>query len=61
MIYSFWHSQQSAIILCSEKDMVKMKRVSLDNRILYTKVEVEFMSGERELLNALSKVLHLDS
>lgn len=54
-------SQQSAIILCSEKDMVKMKRVSLDNRILYTKVEVEFMSGESELLNALSKVLHLDS
>ena len=54
-------SQQSAIILCSEKDMVKMKRVSLDSRLLYTKVKVEFMSGEIELLGALSKVLHLAS
>lgn len=54
-------SQQSSIILCSEKDMVKMKRVSLDSRILYTKVKVEFMSGETELLGALSKVLHLAS
>lgn len=54
-------SQQSAIILCSEKDMVKMKRVSQDGRILFTKVKVEFISGEKELLGALSKVLHLDS
>lgn len=53
-------SQQSCIILCSEKDMVKMKRVSLDSRILYTKVKVDFMSGEKELESALSKVLHLD-
>ncbi len=53
-------SQQSAIILCSEKDMVKMKRVSLDSRILFTKVKVEFMSGEKELLAGLSKVLELD-
>jgi tetraacyldisaccharide 4'-kinase len=54
-------SQQSAVILCSEKDMVKMKRVSLDGRILFTKVKVEFMSGENELLQELSKVLRLDS
>jgi tetraacyldisaccharide 4'-kinase len=54
-------SQQSAIILCSEKDMVKMKRVSLDSRILFTKVKVEFISGESELLQGLSKVLRLDS
>jgi tetraacyldisaccharide 4'-kinase len=54
-------SQQSAIILCSEKDMVKMKRVSLDSRILFTKVKVEFISGESELNDRLSKVLHLDS
>ncbi len=54
-------SQQSAIILCSEKDMVKMKRVSLDGRILFTKVKVDFLSGERELTNQLSKVLRLDS
>jgi tetraacyldisaccharide 4'-kinase len=52
-------SQQSSIILCSEKDMVKMKRVSLDSRILYTKVKVEFISGEKELVSALSKSLHL--
>jgi tetraacyldisaccharide 4'-kinase len=54
-------SQQSAIILCSEKDMVKMKRVSLDTRILCTKVKVEFISGELELLSGLRKVLRLDS
>jgi len=52
-------SQQSAVIICSEKDMVKMKRVSLDSRILYTKVKVEFLTGEKELLAALGKVLHL--
>jgi tetraacyldisaccharide 4'-kinase len=50
-------SQQSAMIICSEKDMVKMKRVSLDSRILYTQVKVEFLSGEKELLGSLSKVL----
>src|SRR5690606_1184157 len=44
-------SQQSAIILCSEKDMVKMKRVSLDSRILFNKVKVEFISGENEVLS----------
>lgn len=54
-------SQHSSIILCSEKDMVKMKRVSLDNRILFTKVKVDFISGEKELLNGLCKVLQLDS
>lgn len=54
-------SQQSAIILCSEKDMVKMKRVSLDSRILFIKVKVEFLSGEQEILTQLSKVLHLES
>jgi tetraacyldisaccharide 4'-kinase len=54
-------SQQSAIIICSEKDMVKIKRVSLDSRILFTKVKVEFISGEKELSQGLSKVLHLDS
>jgi tetraacyldisaccharide 4'-kinase len=54
-------SQQSAIIICSEKDMVKMKRVSLDSRILFTKVKVEFISGENELIQGLSKVLQLES
>ncbi|HXH32509.1 MAG TPA: tetraacyldisaccharide 4'-kinase [Bacteriovoracaceae bacterium] len=54
-------SQQSCIILCSEKDMVKMKRVSLDSRILFTKVKVEFLSGETDLLKALRKVLHLEA
>ncbi len=54
-------SQQSAVIMCSEKDMVKMKRVSLDSRILFIKVKVEFISGEKELRSTLSKVLHLDS
>jgi tetraacyldisaccharide 4'-kinase len=54
-------SQQSSVVICSEKDMVKMKRVSLDSRIFYTKVKVEFITGERELLDSLSKILHLNS
>jgi hypothetical protein len=54
-------SQQSAIIICSEKDMVKMKRVSMDSRLLFTKVKVEFISGESELVQGLSKVLQLES
>lgn len=54
-------TQEDAFVLCSEKDMVKIKRVSLDSRILATKVKVEFISGESELVLALSKVLHLDS
>jgi tetraacyldisaccharide 4'-kinase len=52
--------QQSTVIICSEKDMVKMKRVSQDSRILFTKVKVEFISGENQLTLALSKVLQLD-
>ncbi|HLT22118.1 MAG TPA: tetraacyldisaccharide 4'-kinase [Bacteriovoracaceae bacterium] len=54
-------TQHAAIVLCSEKDMVKMKRVSLDPRILYIKVKVDFISGETALINSLSKVLNLDS
>jgi tetraacyldisaccharide 4'-kinase len=54
-------SQQSSVILCSEKDMVKMKRVSLDGRILFTKVKVEFVSGEKALVDSLRQVLRLDS
>ncbi len=54
-------AQHSAIILCSEKDIVKMKRVSLDSRLLFIKVKLEFLSGEEEVTSALSKVLHLDS
>jgi tetraacyldisaccharide 4'-kinase len=54
-------AQHSAVILCSEKDMVKMKRVSLDSRILFTKVKVEFISGEQELTQSLNRVLRLDS
>lgn len=54
-------SQHSAIIICSEKDMVKMKRVSMDSRLLFTKVKVEFISGESELVQGLSKVLQLES
>lgn len=50
-------TQHASIILCSEKDMVKMKRVSQDPRILYIRVKVDFISGEQALLNSLEKVL----
>lgn len=54
-------SQLSAIILCSEKDMVKIKRVSSDPRIMCTKVKVDFINGENELVGDLRRILRLDS
>ena len=53
--------QNDYLILVTEKDMVKVKRLLKDERILYLKIEMEFMSGEFELEDAIKKVLNLDS
>lgn len=53
-------SRHSALVVCSEKDMVKLRRVSQDPRIFCIKVQVEFLSGEDSLKQALGKVLRLE-
>lgn len=53
-------TKNAAIVVCSEKDMVKLRRVSQDPRLNFLKVHVEFLSGEDKLKEALGKVLHLE-
>lgn len=53
-------SQEDAIIVTSEKDIVKIKRVSQDPQIHYVNIRVEFISGEQQLTSAIKRILHLD-
>ncbi len=54
-------SRHSALVVCSEKDMVKLRRVSQDPRLWSLRICVEFLSGEDSLRAALGKVLRLES
>lgn len=49
-----------AIIVTSEKDMVKIRKVTKDSRFVSVNIEVNFLSGEKELLNKIRKILNLD-
>jgi tetraacyldisaccharide 4'-kinase len=53
-------SQHSAIVVTSEKDMVKIRRVSQDPKIHYINIRVEFMSGEESLVSEIKRILNLD-
>lgn len=53
-------SKHDAIVVTSEKDMVKIRRIIQDERIVYINISVSFLSGEEELLNGIKKVLDLD-
>jgi tetraacyldisaccharide 4'-kinase len=53
-------SKQSAIVITSEKDMVKIRRVVQDSRIVYVNISVSFISGEEDFLKGIKKVLDLD-
>jgi tetraacyldisaccharide 4'-kinase len=53
-------SKENAIVLTSEKDMVKIRRVTQDSRIVYVNISVSFISGEEEFLSGIKKVLDLD-
>jgi tetraacyldisaccharide 4'-kinase len=53
-------SNQSAIVVTSEKDMVKIRRVVQDSRIVYVNISVSFISGEEDFLKGIKKVLDLD-
>jgi tetraacyldisaccharide 4'-kinase len=52
-------SRHAALVVCSEKDMVKLKRVSQDPRLMYLKVKLAFLSGEDKFKETIGKVLHL--
>ncbi len=50
----------NAIVISSEKDMVKLRKVTKDPRILSLNIEVKFMSGEDEVLDQIRHILNLD-
>ena len=52
--------KNDAYIVSSEKDMVKIKRISQEEKILFMDIQVEFMSGEKEVLSGISKIINLD-
>ena len=45
---------EDAIILTTEKDIVKMRRVVDTDRLLYLEIKVEFLSGEQQVKDAIS-------
>jgi tetraacyldisaccharide 4'-kinase len=51
---------QDALVITSEKDMVKIKKVTRDNRILSLNIDIKFYSGEAELLSQIRSILNLD-
>ncbi|MCO4754077.1 MAG: tetraacyldisaccharide 4'-kinase [Bacteriovoracaceae bacterium] len=53
-------TKNDALVMTSEKDMVKIRRVSQDPRILYLNISVDFLSGEQEFLSGIKKVINLD-
>jgi tetraacyldisaccharide 4'-kinase len=54
-------TKQNALVITSEKDMVKVRRVIQDARIVYVNIAVSFIAGEEEVMDTIKKVLHLDS
>jgi len=45
---------EDAIILTTEKDIVKMRRVVDTDRLLYLEIKVEFLSGEDQVKDTIS-------
>lgn len=52
--------KNNAIVVCSEKDMVKLRKVTKDSRFVSVNIEVQFLSGEDDLLSKVRKILNLD-
>lgn len=52
--------KQDALIIASEKDMVKIRKVTRDSKILCVNIEIDFLSGEEELLDKIRSILNLD-
>lgn len=52
--------KHNAIVVTSEKDMVKLRKVTKDSRIMSINIEIKFLSGEEALLNKVRSILNLD-
>ena len=52
--------KENAIIVTSEKDMVKLKKVTKDPRVLSININIKFLSGEEELISKIRSILNLD-
>lgn len=52
--------KHDAIVLTSEKDMVKLRKVTKDSKIMSLNIDVKFLSGEDELMKKFRKILNLD-
>lgn len=53
-------AQHNAIVVTSEKDMVKIRKVTKDSRFVSVNIQVKFLSGEDDLLQKIRKILNLD-
>lgn len=53
-------AQNDALVVTSEKDMVKIRKVIQDENILHLKIEIEFLEGEKELLSGINGLSKLD-
>ena len=47
--------EEGAYLVTTEKDIVKLRRIVDDERILYLEIQVEFMNGEKEAKEIISK------
>lgn len=52
--------QHDAIVVTSEKDMVKIRKVTKDPRFVSVNIQVKFLSGEEDLLQKIRRILNLD-
>ena len=52
--------KNNAIVITSEKDMVKIRKVTKDSRIICVNIDIKFLSGEEQLLGKVRDILNLD-
>ena len=52
--------KHDAIIITSQKDIIKMRKISMSTKVYYVQVEVDFISGQDELMEAMAATLKLD-
>ena len=52
--------KNNAIVITSEKDMVKIRKVTKDSRIICVNIDIKFLSGEDQLLGKLRNILNRD-
>lgn len=50
--------EHDAYIVTTEKDMVKMRKIAEDPRILYLEIQVEFLNGENLVKEVVNKVVN---